>query len=161
MINPHQRCGYSDLPFARKDTFLYCTVQKWVGRGCGVVWQQVDPKKKTFFVIENYVADVKQNEKHVPDLLEPIMGPPGLVKEELRRILFKMDQIRSKITKNRVCTFQMSGKMTDSSKTSPRAPLFAIFGCASGHIFQKMQVLAPAGAIYASFDFQFFRLLDI
>ena len=26
MIHPHQRCGYSDLPFARKDTFLYCRV---------------------------------------------------------------------------------------------------------------------------------------
>ena len=23
-INPHQRCGYSDSPFSRKDTFLYC-----------------------------------------------------------------------------------------------------------------------------------------
>ena len=30
-INPHQRCGYSDSPFARKDTFLYCRVQKLVG----------------------------------------------------------------------------------------------------------------------------------
>ena len=30
LFNPHQRCGYSDLPFARKDTFLYCRVQKWV-----------------------------------------------------------------------------------------------------------------------------------
>ena len=33
LINPHQRCGYSDSPFARRDTFLYCRVQKWVGRG--------------------------------------------------------------------------------------------------------------------------------
>ena len=32
-IHPHQSCGYSDSPFARKDTFLYCRVQKWVGRG--------------------------------------------------------------------------------------------------------------------------------
>ena len=30
IINPHQRCGYSDSPFARKDTFLYCRVWKWV-----------------------------------------------------------------------------------------------------------------------------------
>ena len=33
LINPHQRCGYSDSPFARKDTFLYCRVQKGIGRG--------------------------------------------------------------------------------------------------------------------------------
>ena len=33
LVNPHQRCGYSDSPFARKDTFLYCRVQKWVGSG--------------------------------------------------------------------------------------------------------------------------------
>ena len=32
IVNPHQRCGYSDSPFARKDTFPYCRVQKWVGR---------------------------------------------------------------------------------------------------------------------------------
>ena len=31
LVNPHQRCGYSDSPFARKDTFLYCRVQKGVG----------------------------------------------------------------------------------------------------------------------------------
>ena len=24
VFNPHQRCGYSDSPFARNDTFLYC-----------------------------------------------------------------------------------------------------------------------------------------
>ena len=33
LTNPHQRCGYSNSPFARKDTFLYCRVQKWVGGG--------------------------------------------------------------------------------------------------------------------------------
>ena len=33
IVNPHQRCGYSDSPFARKDTFLYCRVHKWVGEG--------------------------------------------------------------------------------------------------------------------------------
>ena len=32
-INPHQRCGYSDSPFTRRDTFLFCRVQKWVGEG--------------------------------------------------------------------------------------------------------------------------------
>ena len=43
-----------------------------------------------FFVIEKYTEDVRQEEKHVPDLLEAIMRPTCLVKEELRPILFKM-----------------------------------------------------------------------
>ena len=90
-----------------------------------------DTKRKLYlrrrhFVIEKYVEDVKQEEKDVPDLLEPIMRPTCLVKEELRQILDKMTQFRSKITKIRVCTFQMSGKIPDSPRTSPRAPLFPI-----------------------------------
>ena len=37
IIHPHQRCGYSDSPSARRDIFLYCRVQKWVEKGsrCG------------------------------------------------------------------------------------------------------------------------------
>ena len=31
LVNPHQRCGCSDSPFARIYLFLYCRVQKWVG----------------------------------------------------------------------------------------------------------------------------------
>ena len=84
VINLHQRCGYSDSPFARKDTFLYCRVQKWVGRRLAT-----EDKKKLYlrnrhiFVIEKSVEDVKQVEKHVPDLLEAIMWPTFFVKEEL------------------------------------------------------------------------------
>ena len=37
LIHPNQRCGYSDSPFARKDTFLYCRVWKWLGGGGGAV----------------------------------------------------------------------------------------------------------------------------
>ena len=44
------------------------------------------------FVIEKYVKDVKQDEKHVPDLLESIVRPTCLIKEELRLILFKLSQ---------------------------------------------------------------------
>ena len=33
------------------------------------------------------IEDVKQDEKHVPDLLESIMKAPALVKEELRQFL--------------------------------------------------------------------------
>ena len=57
-------------------------------------------KKNTFFLLlEKKHEDAKQDEKHVPDLLESIMKAPGLVKEELRRILLKIDQIKSKIQK--------------------------------------------------------------
>ena len=57
-------------------------------------------RERQFFVIEKYIEDAKQEEKHIPDLLESIMRPPGLVKEELRSILFKISKFRSKFTKN-------------------------------------------------------------
>ena len=41
------------------------------------------PRQIHFFVIEKYVEDVKQNEKHIPDLLESMMRPTDHVKEEL------------------------------------------------------------------------------
>ena len=67
LFNPHQRCGYSDSPFARRDTFLYCRVQKWVGGGWhpghGDTKRKLHLRKKHFFVIEKYVEDVKQDEK--------------------------------------------------------------------------------------------------
>ena len=65
----------------------------------------VDPKKKKHvFVtgIEKCVEDVKQDEKHVPDLLASIMRPTCLVKEESRQNVFKMSQFRFEITKIRV-----------------------------------------------------------
>ena len=97
--------------------------------------------------MEKYVEDAKQEKKDVPDLLEAIMKGSGLVKEELRQNLFKLTQFRPKIIKIRVCTVQMSGKILDSSWTSPRAPLFAILGRASGQIFEKILVLAPFGLV--------------
>ena len=109
IVNPHRGCRYSDSPFARKDTFLYCRVQKWVGRGWhpghGDAKRKLYLRKTHFFVIEKYIEDVKQEEKHVPDLLESIMRPPGLVKEELRPISCKIIQIRSKIKEFRASTF--------------------------------------------------------
>ena len=50
------------------------------------------PRKRNCFVIEKYVEDAKQEEKDVPDLLESIMRPTCLVKEQLRLILFKIYQ---------------------------------------------------------------------
>ena len=73
------------------------------------------------FVVEKCFEDVRQDEKHAPDLLEPIMRPTDPVKEELRQKLFKIDQFESKITKIRVCTFQMSGKIRDSTNVASEA----------------------------------------
>ena len=83
------------------------------------------PRKIVIFVIEKSVEDVKQDEKSVPDLVELIMKPSGLVKEELRRSSSQMDQFRPEITKIRVSTFWRSGKSTDSRRmpTQPSRPV--------------------------------------
>ena len=54
-------------------------------------------RKGHCFVIEEYVEDVKQDEKHVPDLPESIMRPTFFVNVELRPILFKMIELRPEI----------------------------------------------------------------
>ena len=87
--------------------------------------------------MEKYNEDARQDEKHVPDLLEAIMRPTDPVKEELRQKLFKIDQIGSKTPKMRVCTFQMSGKIRDSTNVAFEEHLFAIFGPARGQIYGK------------------------
>ena len=87
--------------------------------------------------MEKYFEDARQDEKHVPDLLEAIMRPTDPVKEELRQKLSEIDQFGSKIKKIRVCTFQMSGKIPDSTNVAFEEPLFAIFGPARGQIYGK------------------------
>ena len=63
----------------------------------------------THIKTENHIKktreDARQNEKHVPDLLEAITQPTDLVKEELRQKLFKITQFGSKIKKMRVSKF--------------------------------------------------------
>ena len=81
----------------------------------------MDPRKRHFFVIEKYVEEVKQNQKDIPDLVESIMKGSGLVKEEIRLNLFKLSQFRPQITKIRVCTFEMSRKITDSANVASEA----------------------------------------
>ena len=75
----------------------------WRGLTAGAGTQ--DLQKKVFFLIEKYNEDARQYEKHVPDLLEAVIQPPGLVKEELRPNLFKITKIMSQIKKIRVSTF--------------------------------------------------------
>ena len=58
-------------------------------------------RERYFFVMEKYIEDAKQEEKDVLDLLEAIMRPTCLVKEELRPILFEISQFISEITKIR------------------------------------------------------------
>ena len=78
--------------------------------------------------MEKYNEDARQDEKHVPDLLEAIIQVPGPVKEELRQKLFEITQFDSKTTKIRVCTFQMPGKIPDSTNVAFEDPFFHIFG---------------------------------
>ena len=61
--------------------------------------------KRYVSLIEKYIEDARQDEKHVPDLLEAIMRPTDPVKDELRQKLSKIDQFGSKITKVRVSKF--------------------------------------------------------
>ena len=42
-------------------------------------------RKKYFFLIEKCIEDARQDEKHVPDLLEAIMRPTDPVNDELRQ----------------------------------------------------------------------------
>ena len=46
--------------------------------------------------MEKCFEDARQDEKHVPDLLEAIMRPTNPVKEELRQKLFKTTQFDPK-----------------------------------------------------------------
>ena len=57
--------------------------------------REVDPKKNECFVMEKN-EDARQDETHVPDLLEAVIRPPGLVEEELRPNLFKTTQFDPK-----------------------------------------------------------------
>ena len=107
-INPHQRCGYSDSPFARI-YFFYTAGSRNRFEGmeavCRLTKKQKTISKRHLFLMEKYIEDARQDEKHMPDLLESIMMTKLFGKEELRLILFKMIQIRTKIKKIKVSTF--------------------------------------------------------
>ena len=84
---------------SRGYTFSILQGQEISCRGCSGVSTKVDPKKKHVFLVEKYFEDTRQDEKHVPDLLESIIQPADPVKEELRQKLFKISQISSKSRK--------------------------------------------------------------
>ena len=54
---------------------------------------------RNFSLMEKCVEDARQDEKHVPDLLESIMKPTDPVKDELRQTLFKMTNLTRKSRK--------------------------------------------------------------
>ena len=89
--------------------------------------------------MEKYNEDLRQDEKHVPDLLESIMRPTDPVKEELRQKLFKTTQFGSKMTKIRVCTFQMSGKIRDSANVAFEDPFCNIWPRQGPNIWKNDQ----------------------
>ena len=64
-------------------------------------------RKRHFFVLEKHIEDVKQDQKNALDLLESIIRPTRLAKEELRRILCNIIQLGFKIKKIKVSTFQI------------------------------------------------------
>ena len=73
----------------------------------------------TMLIIEKYVRDIIWGQNFAPGLLESMLEPSRLVKEELWRILINMGQFRSKIQKFWVSTFQMSGKIEDFRRRLP------------------------------------------
>ena len=114
LIYSHQRCGYSDSPFARIHYFYTAGPGTGLEGLVALCDHTLTLRKRHFIVIEKHIEDVKQEDTDVPDLLESIMRPTDPAKEELRRILFKEIQKRPKTIKIRVSTFWMSGKSTDS-----------------------------------------------
>ena len=108
------------------------------------MWALCDTKmtlrKKILFLMEKYIEDARQDEKHVPDLLESIIQLPGLVKEELRSILFKISHFRPEITKIRVFPTLKVPKWVcrwTRAVFGSGPAFFAIFGPARGQIYGK------------------------
>ena len=71
----------------------------WRGLAAGGVHTQEEnvpqdkvTHQKETFCYRKYIEDVKQDQKDVPDLVESIVKPTGLAKEELRRIWYVQNE---------------------------------------------------------------------
>ena len=76
-VNPHQRCGYSDLPFARI-YFFYTAGSRNRLEGMEPVCTLTKKQKtisKRHVLLGKCFEDARQDEKHVPDLLDVIIQP--------------------------------------------------------------------------------------
>ena len=91
LINPHQRCGYSDSPFARIDYFYTARSGNGLEGSDPLCPPKLILRKSHVLLIEKYIEDATQDEKHVPGLLESIMRPTDPVKEELWAFFFQND----------------------------------------------------------------------
>ena len=102
---------------SRGRTLFYTAGSRNGSEGWAVVGKCTKKKlylrERRCFVIEKHVEDVKQGQKVDSDMLESLRKPTRLVKEELRLSVSKLSQFRPKITKIKVCTFEMSVKITD------------------------------------------------
>ena len=63
---------------------------------CRPTKKQKTISKRRVFLMEKHIEDARQDEKHVPDVLESIIQPPDPVKDELRQNLFKTTQFDPK-----------------------------------------------------------------
>ena len=149
IFNPHQRCGYSDSPFARKDTFLYCRVQKWVWALWIHTQKEVVPKKKSLFSYRKIYWGRQTGWK-------TRAGSAGSDNEAhwscKRWVTAKVVQnwpIWIENQENQGLHFSDVRKNPGFDQRSLRGPLFAIFGPARGQIYgktakkyKKMRVLA-------------------
>ena len=161
LVNPHQRCGDSNSLFARIHYFYIAGSGNGLEGSEGVCPPKLTLRKRHFFLIEKYNEDAGQDEKHIPDLLESIIQPPGLVKEELRPILLK-GPICVQNPKMQGFNFLDSGS-PKFSRRRPTQPSRSVsfeqswpFPCniwprASGQISEKIRtkivVLAPLGLV--------------
>ena len=84
-----------------------------------------------------YVGDTTWGQNFGLDLLESIMEPSRPVNKELQGIFFKMNEVRSKIQEIRVCTFRMSGKMTDFRRSMQEQSIYLLI-----HVFAQMHLIA-------------------
>ena len=110
--------------------------------------------KRHVFLTEKYVEDVRQDEKHVPDLLESIMRPTDLAKEELRPNLFKMMQIMSKIQKFKVSTFwipEFRSFLPEANAGLLAGRFPTTFGPARAKYIKKTQILNKNNYFFAFF----------
>ena len=64
---------------------------------CPRTQKQVNLRKRYVVVLEKYIEDAGQDEKHVPDPLEAITRAPGFVKEDIRPNALKMIETPSKM----------------------------------------------------------------
>ena len=151
-INPHQRCRYSDSPFTRIHYFYTAGSRNGLERvgGQGTTLKQVVPKNKTCY--RKMFWGCQTGWKTRPRSAGMDNEAHWSCKRRVTAKLFKMIKFGSKISKIKVPTFWIPGiqkfpargqcQPARKSVLSNPDPSFAIFGRASGQIFEKNRVLA-------------------